>query len=801
MSPDRSRHPHPSTTVLVDGRGGDPALALTLAGVAAAVAAGLVADVFVVDPGDQPAPGATRTFLPDAPGAPGSAFAKALAAVVADVVVYVAAGVVPDEAWVDHLLTSLERAHGAAVAAPVRDRATDELRPRAVGLSFVGHPLTAATGTVATEDHRTLFLGDAWAAGREAIDEVGGFDSRLGPAFHLVDLGWRFWLAGAGVQVDPDAVVGAQVAAGAAVGSPRPGHDPVQCEADALSMLYRNLDDASLGAALPAALVLSPLRLQARGSEAAGDAGVQLFLDQLDELRVERHARQALRRRPDAELMAIFRDPLRADCLDPAFVAVHRSLIRALPGGHRFGGSFRIVVATRDALAPRMAGPGIRAWNIASELAREHEVRLVSLTRAELDDPAFSIEQVDTAELADLVEWCDVFVFQGWVLGAHEPAFARDDRIFVVDIYDPMHLEQLEQGKDDGEHNRRRSVSGAVEILNDQLLRGDFFLCASDKQRDFWLGSLASLGRINAAVYDADETLRRQIAVVPFGIPDEEPVRTRAAIKGVLAGVGADDPVILWGGGVYNWFDPLTLIRAVDQLRARIPDVKLVFLGMRHPNAEVPEMRMAVAARELAAELGLVGTTVIFNEQWVAYDDRQNYLLDADVAVTTHLHHVETEFSFRTRVLDYLWAGLPTVATSGDALADLIQREQLGITVPPDDVTSLEAALFRLLDDRDFAEDCRANVALVRPAFAWPVGLRPLVEFCRTPTRSPDLVAGLVDVRGEVVARPPHRPVGVLGRYQRVVMDLVREGDWRTIVASTVRVSRRLVAKVTRRTH
>ena len=47
---------------------------------------------------------------------------------------------------------------------------------------------------------------------------------------------------------------------------------------------------------------------------------------------------------------------------------------------------------------------------------------------------------------------------------------------------------------------------------------------------------------------------------------------------------------------------------------------------------------------------------MFFNEDWVAYDDRQNYLLEADVGVSTHLDHVETEFSFRTRILDYLWA-------------------------------------------------------------------------------------------------------------------------------------------------
>ena len=85
-------------------------------------------------------------------------------------------------------------------------------------------------------------------------------------------------------------------------------------------------------------------------------------------------------------------------------------------------------------------------------------------------------------------------------------------------------------------------------------------------------------------------------------------------------------------------------------------------------------MRMAVDARGLSDELGLTGTHVFFNEGWVDYDDRQNYLLEADIGVSTHLDHVETALSFRTRILDYLWASLPMVATRGDSLADLIER-------------------------------------------------------------------------------------------------------------------------------
>src|SRR5206468_8785633 len=102
---------------------------------------------------------------------------------------------------------------------------------------------------------------------------------------------------------------------------------------------------------------------------------------------------------------------------------------------------------------------------------------------------------------------------------------------------------------------------------------------------------------------------------------------------------------------------------------------------------------------DLATELGLTGTHVFFNEGWVPYEERQNYLLEADIGVSTHLDHVETAFSFRTRILDYLWASLPIVATEGDSFATLIEAEGLGLTVPAQDVGALETALLPLLDD------------------------------------------------------------------------------------------------------
>jgi glycosyltransferase involved in cell wall biosynthesis len=424
---------------------------------------------------------------------------------------------------------------------------------------------------------------------------------------------------------------------------------------------------------------------------------------------------------------------------DSAFVRAFSATIDPLGLDEIVEGRRRILVATGEVLEPKMPGPTIRAWKMACTLAREHDVQLVSDQDCRLSHPDFGTRAVDESGLAELEAWADVIVFQGYVMRQH-PVLRKSRKIIVVDIYDPFHLEVLEQARHLEPAKRMFAVLSSADVLNEQLRRGDFFLCASEKQRDFWLGQLAAVGRINSSTYGQSENLDSLIAVAPLGL-DEEPARhTRPVLRGVVPGIGSNDKIVLWGGGVYNWLDPLTLLRAVDKLRRRLPEVRLYFLGLQHPSLRVGEMQMTTDAVDLARDLRLLGTHVFFNEDWVAHDDRQNYLLEADVGVSTHLDHIESEFSFRTRVLDYLWTSLPIVATAGDSLAALIESEKVGITVPPGDVLALEDALFRLLDDTDLHASCRAAIARVAPSFRWSNVLRPLVGFCRSPARAPDLV-------------------------------------------------------------
>lgn len=396
----------------------------------------------------------------------------------------------------------------------------------------------------------------------------------------------------------------------------------------------------------------------------------------------------------------------------------------------------RVLMITGDVLGAKMAGPAIRAWEMAKALHEVCEVRLVSTQASSLEHTVFPVGYADEDELRRQVDWCEVLVFQGYTLSTF-PWIRRTGKVIVADVYDPMHLEYLEQGKDDSARKRLKTTEYISEVLNVQLELADYLLCASEKQRDFWLGQLSAVSRINPLNYDADPSLRSLIDVAPFGISNEPARQTRHAIKGEVPGIGPEDQVIIWGGGVYNWFDPLTLIRAVASLVPQHPRLRLYFLGVKHPNPEVPAMRMAADTMRLSDELGLTGTHVFFNTEWVDYEDRVNYLLDADLGVSTHFEHVETAFSFRTRILDYLWAGLPIVSTDGDTFARIIREHDLGAVVPPEDEAALAAAIERVLYSPD-REEMSARVRTFGETMRWERTLQVLIDFCRSPRQAAD---------------------------------------------------------------
>lgn len=383
-----------------------------------------------------------------------------------------------------------------------------------------------------------------------------------------------------------------------------------------------------------------------------------------------------------------------------------------------------------------MTGPSIRNWELATVLSTAHVTTLAAPGMPRRTSKQFSVVPYDDHTLPSLVDKHDIVMAIGYLVGAQPRLWTAQH--LVVDLYDPTLLEALHQNSDSSPAQQQAIVADVAHALTRALQAGDMFLCASERQRDFWIGWMAAAGRINPPVHAEDPSLVKLLRVVPFGLPPDPPRPTRHVLRGVVDGIGPSDFVVLWGGGIWNWFDPISLINAAAQVRSRLPQLRVVFPSMKSPSPLVPEMTTARRAVELAAELGLIGSTVFFDTGWLPYEERAALLLEADVGISLHQLDLEARFSFRTRVLDYLWAGLPVITTEGDSMADLVRDTGAGIVIPARDVNALAAAIIELAENESFRHNCGERAHGLARRFQWPTVAQPLLEYCAHPMRAPD---------------------------------------------------------------
>jgi len=398
-----------------------------------------------------------------------------------------------------------------------------------------------------------------------------------------------------------------------------------------------------------------------------------------------------------------------------------------------------LLIVSNDVVDTKMAGPGIRYLEMARALSKHLDVTLAvpGKTNLQVSDIRLVTYQENVpASLMVLVNNHDQSLISGYMV-LKFPQLKQSPSRLIVDWYDPLFLENLnyythEPIEAQDEHN-----STAIRVMNLLAQLGDFFICGNQRQRDLWMGMLAANGRINPRTFLQDDTLRQLIDVVGVGFPERKPA-VRPYLRGVHPAFDADSQIVLWGGGIWNWLDPLTLVRAWPQVIAKHPKARLVYLGTRHPNPAVPRHEIVDELIALAEQSGEKERSIFFIE-WVPFEEREALLTEANIGVTFHPIHVETRYSIRTRVLDYFWARLPTLITRGDVTSEWIEQYNVGRTVPPRDVDATAAALNEMLDQPKAAWD--AGFDQIQREMTWENVTRPLVEFCQRGAYAPDRAA------------------------------------------------------------
>lgn len=433
-----------------------------------------------------------------------------------------------------------------------------------------------------------------------------------------------------------------------------------------------------------------------------------------------------------------------------------------------------LLIITHENIGERMAGPSIRSWEIAQALGRQGaQVRIISPFASQRSAPNVDIVQFDWAQPDSIVRHIDAasaVMGIGTVLARVIALLGKPiDKPTIVDTYYVPEIEQILLNITT--HKREFDPTPIfVNEMSTYLRQADFLLVATEHQYDFWLGGLLANGRLNSATlkqFNVDSLL----GMVPLGIPDEEIQEARSKNQepnnegqnptldsqpSTLNSLQPNDKIIYWGGGIWDWTDPMTLLDAMRQVWQQRSDAKLVFGALHHYDQNiVPHMSMAGKLIAQVKAEDWLGKQVFFGD-WLPYDQRGAFLMRADVGVGLTLRTIENRYAVRARILDYVWTGLPCVLSAGDEYAEWAAQIGLAKLVQPGDANALaEAILAQLNDPTPRAE----RIAKLQPVIAprrWQAVVQPLLNFIRDPHLAADAaearasIGGLVSLRSEI---------------------------------------------------
>jgi len=396
-------------------------------------------------------------------------------------------------------------------------------------------------------------------------------------------------------------------------------------------------------------------------------------------------------------------------------------------------GKITVGLISNDTVGKKMAGPGIRYVELTRHLARNPQLRVVlvaplgtdiSIAGASIRSFKISSQRSIINQIKDI----DVIISQN--LKPFVARYAKKHNIiYIADLYDPMIIERMEHFRTTSARRQKNAFEHTYQDMLIQLNYADHILCASEKQKDLYIGILSGLGMITPATYLDDPTLEKFISIVPFGFSGQ-PIKKFYGdpVGKKFPTIGPDDKVVLWGGGIWSWFDAMSPVRAVEKISHHRQDIKLLFMGVHHPGGNAQVTGAISDILDYCRKRKLLDRCIFFNFGWTPYEERVQYLQRATIGISTHYDNLETRFSFRTRFLDYLWANLPIVCTKGDALADLIERHGLGRVVGYKDINSIAFAIEQLVDQPKLRGQIKLNIAKLKTQFYWSKIVEHLAE-------------------------------------------------------------------------
>jgi glycosyltransferase involved in cell wall biosynthesis len=241
------------------------------------------------------------------------------------------------------------------------------------------------------------------------------------------------------------------------------------------------------------------------------------------------------------------------------------------------------------------------------------------------------------------------------------------------------------------------AIAGVPVIISSQRDLGHLDLCKS--WRRVWLRRLQKLSTavltnanaVREAVLAEDHFAPEKVRVIHNGVDLERFSQKSSERAWLLPDADRERWIVLVGNMHGDVKGHAVLIAAAEIVVREFPRVRFLFAGDGERRKEFEEQ---VARLGLAKNFSFLGRR----------NDVPRILGCCDIGVLPS----QAE-GLPNAVLEYLVAGLPTIASRVGGNVEIIQEGKTGLLVPPDELSALAAALLRLLRDPSFAAELGRN--------------------------------------------------------------------------------------------
>ena len=240
-------------------------------------------------------------------------------------------------------------------------------------------------------------------------------------------------------------------------------------------------------------------------------------------------------------------------------------------------------------------------------------------------------------------------------------------------------------------------AAGSNALVKIEALRkADYFTCAGEKQRLYFLAWLLASGI---------DVTQPCIASIPVCLSPDLP-----------APLPAPGEVTFVYGGIYlPWQDPsLSLTVTADVLFSADRGTLRLF-GGKHPSIPIE-----VPPTFAALEKTLRGNPRVCFEGVHPRDELVEAYRRATAAVDLMAYNYERELAFTTRTVEYMWCGLPVIYNDYAELSSLIREYNAGWVLDPADRDGVAQVIRDILDTPEAAHVRGRNAQrLVREHLTW----------------------------------------------------------------------------------